>query len=474
MANKILKKSDSFYAVYDRKPGEDKMNTHYCPGCGHGNIHKYVAEAIDELGIQDRTIIVSPVGCSVFIYYYFDLGNIQVAHGRAPAVATALKRAHPHAIVISYQGDGDLAAIGGNNIIQAANRGEQITVVFVNNAIYGMTGGQVAPTTLVGMKSSTTPRGRAIENEGYPMKVSELIAALTAPVYVERTALWDTSSRNKAKRSIKKALKAQMEGKGFTFCEIMSPCPSGWKLTPAQSLEWMKENMGAYYKVGVLRDEIKTREPIIKEKKTVTSKEIQEVLGTDIKPSEHYPTNPEDRYKNPSMKFAGFGGQGVLSLGTMLANAAMEQGFNSSWIPSYGPEMRGGTAYCFVNISDKEIGSPTVSNPDLLVAFNRPSLEKFEGDVKPGGIIMYDSTIIDVQPTRDDVEILAVPATGIAESLGNIRCANTVMAGVYLAKTKIMAKEALIQTLPKAIKKKHLIDLNIHALEKGFEFIENN
>jgi len=185
-------KSKSFFKVYERK-AELQHQTHYCPGCGHGIVHKLVARTIDELGIQDRTILIEPVGCSVFAYYYFDTGNIQAAHGRAAAVATAVKRARPESIVLSYQGDGDLAAIGTAEIVHAANRGENITVVFINNAIYGMTGGQLAPTTLLGDKTTTTPFGRSQWNEGYPLKVAELLATLEAPVYIERVGLGTTS-----------------------------------------------------------------------------------------------------------------------------------------------------------------------------------------------------------------------------------------------------------------------------------------
>ncbi len=188
MAKLVLGSPKGFYEKFERKPG-DQETTHYCPGCGHGNVHKLIAEAVEDLGIQDRTIMVSPVGCSVFAFYYFDVGNIQVAHGRAPAVATGIKRANPNSIVISYQGDGDLAAIGGNNILQAANRGEHITVFFVNNAIYGMTGGQMAPTSLPGMKTTTTPYGRDLNNEGPRMKIVELLLSLDGPTYLELTAV---------------------------------------------------------------------------------------------------------------------------------------------------------------------------------------------------------------------------------------------------------------------------------------------
>src|SRR5215471_1468833 len=192
----IHSKSSLFYDWYERK-SELQHQTHYCPGCGHGVAHKLIAEALGELDAQNDTIFVSPVGCSVFAYYYFDVGNLQAAHGRAPAVATAVKRALPDSLVISYQGDGDLAAIGGNEILHAANRGEDFTVIFVNNAIYGMTGGQMAPTTYLGMKTTTSPAGRAAANDGFPVRVSELLASLEGPTYIERVALFDNKTRAK-------------------------------------------------------------------------------------------------------------------------------------------------------------------------------------------------------------------------------------------------------------------------------------
>ena len=216
----VHSKSPLFYDLYERKT-ELQHQTHYCPGCGHGVVHKLIAEALQELGLQDKTIFVSPVGCSVFAYYYFDVGNVQVAHGRAPAAATAIKRSCPGKIVISYQGDGDLAAIGTAEIIHAANRGEKITVFFVNNGIYGMTGGQMAPTTLVGQKSTTSPWGRRPSNEGFPLHMAELLASLEAPAYVERVALSDNKNIMKARRAIRKALEIQRDGTGFSFVEIL-------------------------------------------------------------------------------------------------------------------------------------------------------------------------------------------------------------------------------------------------------------
>src|SRR5208283_167929 len=202
-------KAASFYDVYERK-AELQHQTHYCPGCGHGIIHKLLAQAIDELGVQERTVLISPVGCSVFAYYYFDVGNIQVAHGRAPAVATGVKRSRPESIVIAYQGDGDLAAIGTAEIVHAANRGEPVTIIFVNNGIYGMTGGQMAPTTPLGKKSTTSPLGRSAINEGYPLHVCELLATLDAPVFIERISLGNNKQIMNAAKAIRRAVENQV------------------------------------------------------------------------------------------------------------------------------------------------------------------------------------------------------------------------------------------------------------------------
>src|SRR5271157_3550071 len=225
----IHEKAASFYDVYERK-AELQHQTHYCPGCGHGIIHKLLAKAIDELGVQERTVLISPVGCSVFAYYYFDVGNIQVAHGRAPAVATAVKRSRSESIVIAYQGDGDLAAIGTAEILHAANRGEPITVIFVNNGIYGMTGGQLAPTTPIGGKTTTSPYGRSIFNEGYPLRVCETLASLEAPVYLERVSLGNVKGIMAAGKAIRRGLENQVRGLGFSLIEVLSPCPTIWKL----------------------------------------------------------------------------------------------------------------------------------------------------------------------------------------------------------------------------------------------------
>ena len=228
---------------------------HYCPGCTHGIIHRLVAEVIDELGIDGRTIGVAPVGCSVMAYDYFTCDFIQAPHGRAPAVATGVKRADPeNNVVFTYQGDGDLAAIGTAETVHAAARRENITVIFVNNAIYGMTGGQMAPTTLPGQVTQTSPYGRDVETVGYPVKVCELLQNVDGAAYLERVSVNNPSNVRKAKAAIKKAFQNQLDGKGFSLVEVVSTCPTNWGMTPEKALTWLEENMLPYYPLGVYKD----------------------------------------------------------------------------------------------------------------------------------------------------------------------------------------------------------------------------
>ena len=227
---------------------------HYCPGCTHGIIHRLVAEALDELGIGDKAVGVAPVGCAVFAYDYFNCDMMEAAHGRAPAVATGIKRVLPDRAVFTYQGDGDLASIGTAEIVHAATRGEKITVIFVNNAIYGMTGGQMAPTTLPGQVTTTSPYGRDVSHCGYPVRVSEMLSTLNGPAYIERVSVHDVPHIKKAKAAIKKAFQLQMGGKGFTLVEVLSTCPTNWGKTPKEAFEWLKSDMLPTYPLGVYKD----------------------------------------------------------------------------------------------------------------------------------------------------------------------------------------------------------------------------
>jgi 2-oxoglutarate/2-oxoacid ferredoxin oxidoreductase subunit beta len=241
--------------VYSKTPVLLDNVMHYCPGCSHGTVHKLIAEVIDEMGIQEQTIGISPVGCSVFAYNYIDIDWQQAAHGRAPALATATKRLYPDKYVFTYQGDGDLASIGTAEIIHACNRGENIVVIFINNAIYGMTGGQMAPTTLMGMKTATSPAGRKDELHGKPLKITNLIAQLEGTCYVTRHSVQSAAAARKAKKAIRKAFENSAKKKGTSFVEIVSACNSGWKMTPVKANEWMVENMFPDYPLGDLKDE---------------------------------------------------------------------------------------------------------------------------------------------------------------------------------------------------------------------------
>ena len=243
--------------VFEKPKSLANVPFHYCPGCTHGIIHRLVAEAIDELGIEGRAIGVAPVGCAVMAYDYFTCDMIEAAHGRAPAVATGIKRARPENIVFTYQGDGDLASIGMAETVHAAARNENITIIFVNNAIYGMTGGQMAPTSLPGQVTQTSPYGRDPKLTGLPVKVAELLSALDAPTYIERVAVNNVKNVKNAKKAILKAFRNQVEGRGFSLIEVVSSCPTNWGMTPEKALEWVDEKMIPYYPLGVYRDKTK-------------------------------------------------------------------------------------------------------------------------------------------------------------------------------------------------------------------------
>lgn len=236
--------------VFGRPESLLDVRTHYCPGCGHGIIHRLLAEVIDELAIREKTVGVAPVGCSVLLYNYLDCDMYEAAHGRAPAIATGCKRVQPELVVFTYQGDGDLAAIGTAEVVHAAARGEQITTIFVNNAVYGMTGGQMAPTTLVGQKTTTSPFGRVAEQAGYPIRMSELLATITGAAYIARVSVHTPKNIMQAKRAIKRAFETQIRGLGYSLVEVLSQCPTIWRLPPKKSLDWVEENMIPYYPLG--------------------------------------------------------------------------------------------------------------------------------------------------------------------------------------------------------------------------------
>ena len=461
----IHERPEAFYDSFERK-GELQHQTHYCPGCGHGTVTKLLARAIDELGVQDRTVLISPVGCSVFGYYYFDVGNVQVAHGRAPAVATAVKRSCPGSIVIGYQGDGDLAAIGTAEIIHAANRGEAITVIFVNNGIYGMTGGQMAPTTMLGRKTTTSPLGRSALNDGFPLHVCEVLNSLDAPVYIERVALGNSKQVMHAAKVIKRAVENQVKGLGFSFVEVLSPCPTIWKMQPVEAKRYVQDEMASVFAVCNLRDRTKDAQARASAAAAPALEDLPRLLDLvngegDAATAAHPPRELDLR-----IKVAGFGGQGVLMLGEVLVEAGLDAGYEVSWLPSYGPEMRSGTSNCHVRLGNHPIDSPLVSRPNVLLALNEPSLRKFLPAVDEGGIVLYNGSEIPADCARRDVRAVALPFTELGDELGAAKVGNIVMLGALLEATGMLEQDRVVTALKRLVHPR-FFDLDLAALARG-------
>jgi len=464
---KIIGGHSGLYPEFPRKGGAAPTATHYCPGCGHGILHKLIGEAMADLEIQDRCVVISPVGCAVFAYYYLDCGHFQAAHGRAPAIATGISRAEDNAIVISYQGDGDLASIGLNETIQAASRGEKMAVFFVNNTVYGMTGGQMAPTTLIGEVTATTPRGRDPVQSGYPMHVCEILDTLKAPVYIERVSLSDIDHIRKARRAVRRALEIQRNKLGYSFVEFLSPCPTILRKDARGVAKFINEEMEREFPLKKFRDlSAAEARPIVRPESDFSKETLDQLFGCEGGVCVQFVPDPE--FSPKSVKIAGFGGQGVLSMGLALAQAAFGSGRFVSWYPDYGPEQRGGTSNCTVVISGEPIGSPTSDNPDVLVAFNRPSLEKFAGTVRKGGVILYDSLAGQFQPP-DGVRAISIPATQIAAEMGAHQAANTAMFGALREAGSLgLPEEAYANAFRISFAKKpKLIPLNLKILDEG-------
>lgn len=463
-----------FYERFERHAHGEGLKahaTHYCAGCGHGLIHKYLAEAIEELEIQDRVVAVSPVGCAVFMYYYLDVGNTQAAHGRAPAVALGHKMANPEAIVVAYQGDGDLASIGLAEIMQATQMGIPLTFIFVNNAIYGMTGGQMAPTTLMNQRTTTSPDGRT-RLMGQPLKMAETVGQLDGPVYVERCALFDSKQRVRTQKAIKKALSLQVEGKGLAFVEILSECPIHLGLTPPEAETWVKENMVPVFPLGPKKDATAELEPWFQlERPSFEVDDVVEVIGGSTEPPKRFgggfPSHIAE--EDIAIKFAGAGGDGAQTIAMLTTRTAINEGFDSTHIPSYGPESRGGTSYADVHIAAEEVLSPASPEPHILVAFNPPSLEKFGPRVRRGGIVIYDSSVVRILPELDaNLTVVGVPCTQIALDLGKKMVKNVVALGAMQAATQLFPKESFLATLRRALKDRcALLAINEEAFAWG-------
>jgi 2-oxoisovalerate ferredoxin oxidoreductase beta subunit len=457
------------FARHAHGEGLKGRSTHYCPGCGHGLVHKYLAEAIEDLGIQDRTVAISPVGCAVFLHYYLDVGNSQAAHGRAPAVALGHKLANPDAVVISYQGDGDLASIGLAEILQAAQIGLPLTVVFVNNAIYGMTGGQMAPTTLMGQKTATSPEGRN-RLMGEPLRMAEMMAGIAGPVYVELVALFDAKQRVKAQKAIRKALQLQVENKGFAFVEVLSECPLHLGRTPDEAQAWVKENMLPVFPLGVKKDVRPTPWPEWRPPRFEAGQLVEVVGGSAEAVPRYCKAFPREPYgPDIGLKLAGAGGDGAQTAAMLVTRAAINEGFDATHIPSYGPESRGGTSYADVRLAETEVLSPAASTPHALVAFNAPSLARFGPAVVPGGTVVYDSSVVSRPPLLDpSVHVVGVPCSELAQGLGRTVVKNVVALGALHAAVSLLPEETFLTAIRQALQAKPaLLALNEAAFRSG-------
>jgi 2-oxoisovalerate ferredoxin oxidoreductase beta subunit len=394
------------------------------------------------MGLQDDTIFVDPVGCGVFTYYYWDASHISAAHGRASAAATGACRARPDAVTIAYQGDGDLGAIGFNNAFQAASRGEKFGCIFINNSLYGMTSGQMAPTTLEGEKTTTTPFGRDPALTGHPLHVCEVFGQLQAPVYIARVSVADTRRIMQCRQAIRRVFEIQRDSRGYALLEILAPCPTNLRMDPLKAAEFCRNEMEAEFPLGVFRDVEKgigvgesggeegasdasrPASPFLQTAPVPQCASCAELFAEEnaVPPAEDDPSVSERRFK-----FAGYGGQGILSLGLTVAEAARLERRHTLWFPSYGPEQRGGSASCSVVVSGMPIGSPAVEHPDVLVCMNQPSYERFVGDVKKGGTVIVDATVPITRQPPEGVRLVQWPALKMAEDFGVPKAANTMM-----------------------------------------------
>jgi len=462
-----------FYDCFERHgEGLKRQTTHYCPGCGHGLVHRYLARAVERLGIQERTVAVSPVGCGVFLYYYLDAANTQAAHGRASAVAVGHKLAHPRSVVVSYQGDGDLASIGLNEIMQAAQLGVPISVVYVNNAIYGMTGGQLAPTTLMGQRTTTSPTGRDARM-GHPLKMAEMIASLEGPAYVERVALFDAKQRARAARAVEKALRVQVENRGLAFVEVLAECPTHLRLTAAEAERWVAEHMTPVFPLGVKKDLPEADYGAWAEPRFDTTQVLASLGLRAAAPGPAAGAVTTGRFGDDvGLKLAGAGGDGAQTAALLLAQAAIDEGFDATHIPSYGPESRGGTSYADVRIATDAVLSPDVPEPHVLVAFNAPSLARFARTVPAGGVVVYDTDVVPEPPAiAPGVRVLGLPCTAIARELGEVKVKNIVALGAVQAATSLLPATSLSAALKRSLKKPGLLAANEEALQRGAAWV---
>ena len=423
--------------VFERPRLLKDADFHYCPGCGHGIIHRLLAEVIDEMGLREDAICVAPAGCAMLPYNYFDIDMIEAAHGRGAAVATGIKRVRPQNIVFSYQGDGDLAAIGTAETIHAANRGENITVIFVNNAVYGMTGGQMAPTTLLDQVTTTTPTGRDADLAGHPMRICEVFAQLDGATYLERVAVNKPAAVVEGQEGDRQGVPAPARRRRLLAGRDPLPLPDQLEDGHPRRLHVDRRGHGRALPAG----------------------RVQGGGGLML----------------TKTIISGSGGQGVLSLGSTLATAAMLEGKHVTYLPSYGVEVRGGTANCTVAVADEEIASPVASTPEFVVAMNQPSFVRFQGALQSGGLLCANSSLVHTESARRDIEILAVPISELAGELGSMKVANMIMLGALVRASDMISYETMVENLAEILGKgrARLLDLNKQALALGYEYAKD-
>lgn len=422
---------------------QNPVQSHFCPGCGHGNLLKIVHEALETHGDARHAIWVSPVGCGGLTDSYLDMHHVLSAHGRASAVATALKRAFPNAVIIVSQGDGDLASIGLAEAVHAANRGEDLCLFFMNNANFGMTGGQMAPTSLLGQKTSTSHDGRLLHEHGAPLHMCELLNTLDGPALIARVAFGNVAQMREAQRIIKKAVHNQITHKGYSFVEILSPCPSNWHCTPAEARQRVAEEMTAVFPLGVFRDEdkhdlVSQRQPLSPFDHELST-EVLHALAESVGSLERTGTDASPLRSSGTKRIlaAGFGGQGILTLGKVLAHLALDSGLHATWMPSYGPEMRGGVCRCHVQISETPVASPVVESPDIFFAFNQPSFDAFSCSLAPDGILIYDADRVCCPDNMPHA--IGVPAASLAHAAGQPKAANMIMLMAGLLRANLVS-----------------------------------
>ena len=460
--------------VFKRPQSLKDVPFHFCPGCHHGTIHRLVAEALDQFHLRERTIGVAGVGCSVFVYEYFDIDVAEAPHGRAPAVATGLKRVLPDRIIFTYQGDGDLASIGMSEIVHTANRGENITVIFVNNTVYGMTGGQMAPTTLLGQQTTTSPYGRDFHQDGYPIRMAEMLATLEGMAFSARVALNTPANLQKAKKAVRQAFEMQMNDMGFTFVELLSACPTNWGLNPQEVNRADRKRADPLFPAGGLQraegngPPLKNRVPGIRGAEGSSNRlSVFSLEPLNPRPLEPFFWELTDASRNHHGRGGRTGnhgdrhppGPGRLS-GKSERN--LPAGLRRREAGRIGG-LHGGHLFRRDRLADRRL-------PRILHRHEQIFPAKYAPRIKPGGFLLLNSSLIDPREVpRQDLDVLAVPSLELAKSLGNDRLANMVVIGAFVAKTRVVSLDSLISALSRVFDEKyhHLLPANAEAIRKG-------